>query len=456
MMKSKFRIASLAVSLLLLCNALCTPAAAASPYELPSDVTINAPSVLLMALGSTKNEDTALFEREADSKRSPAALVRIMVGVTAIEIIREKGLDLDTAQGVYTAECFNSIAGTGLSVANMSLGETWTLRDLLSISTIQTAADACVTLAVTLSGSQAAFVERMNTLAQTIGCDNTLFSNVTGIDSVTQYTSARDTYRILRYAMDYPEFEPLLSNTQYTIKPVSGGKERTMVNTNDMIRPTSTQYYTPVAFGKTGYTDQAGRCLVTVARYSGYEYLSVVLGSPVTDASGSTATHFKDTKALLRWALNNFTYKTLVSKNEPITQLHVRLSWSHDTVTLVPAAAFASTVPNDLQPETIIKKVTLTNKAVDAPVAKGQVCGKLELFINVDQKIGEVNLIASESVERSEVLAAWSKLQSFLSSPLFYVGLALLVLLLIGYIILNIVHNRRRRRKRMKRVKKFR
>lgn len=80
----------------------------------------------------------------------------------------------------------------------------------------------------------------------------------------------------------------------------------------------------------------------------------------------------------------------------------------------------------------------------------------MELFINVDQKIGEVNLVASESVERSQVLSLWADVQKFLSSPWFYGGLALLGVLLVGYIILNIIHNRRRRRNRMKKVKKYR
>ena len=109
---------------------------------------------------------------------------------------------------------------------------------------------------------------------------------------------------------------------------------------------------------------------------------------------------------------------------------------------------------NDLDPSTILKKETLNADVVDAPITKGEVYGKVELFINVDQKIGEVNLVASESVERSEILSIWAQVQSFLSSPWFYGGLALLAVLLVGYIILNIVHNRRRRRNRMKRVKK--
>jgi hypothetical protein len=93
---------------------------------------------------------------------------------------------------------------------------------------------------------------------------------------------------------------------------------------------------------------------------------------------------------------------------------------------------------------------------VDAPVKKGEVLGKIELYIKTDQKLGEVNLVASESIDQSRVLAVWAQIQLFLRSPWFYAGLALLAILLIGYIILNIVHNRKLKRNRMKRLNRFR
>jgi D-alanyl-D-alanine carboxypeptidase (penicillin-binding protein 5/6) len=179
-----------------------TAQAAGVLYDLPSNMKISAKSAILVSLGATPEEDTVLYEKQPDSKRSPAALVRMMVGVTAIEIIRDKGIDIDKVTGKYSSEAFNIIAGTGLTTVQMQFGEEWTIRDLLSISMIQTAADACVTLAITLSGSHSQFVAEMNKLAKKIGCENTSFANVTGIDSLNQYTTVRDLYKIMRYAMD--------------------------------------------------------------------------------------------------------------------------------------------------------------------------------------------------------------------------------------------------------------
>ena len=197
--------------------------------------------------------------------------------------------------------------------------------------------------------------------------------------------------------------------------------------------------------------------LAAVARDGGYEYMAVVLKDPDTDDEGNFKglLHYKDVQTLFDWAFDDFAYKTLLSKNEPTGKLTVNLAWNQDAVVLVPEKDFATVVDKNLPVDTIIRKVILNEESVDAPVTKGSVYGKVELYINVDQKLGEVNLIASESLDRSQVLAVWGEVQQFLKSPWFIAGVALLVLLLVGYIILNVVHNRRRRRKKMKRVKKY-
>ena len=431
------------------------PVSADSLYDLPANTKISAKSAILVSLGPTREEDTSLYELQADSRQSPAALVRLMVGITAIEIIREKGLDIEKLTGKYTASVFNLFAGTGLATVQMAYGEEWTVRDLLSISMIQTAADACVTLAITLSGSQDQFVAKMNELAAKIGCKSTSFANVTGMDSPSQYTTARDLYKIVRYAMDYPEFEPLFSAIQYTVKPVSGGSQRTYATTNDMMRSTTSFYYSPMSFGKTGYTESAGRCLASVARDSGYEYLCIVMGEPNIDDQGRSGAYFRDTKTLCHWAFNNFVYQSLLDKGEPRTSIKVNLAWNKDSVSLVAEKGLSAVVINGIDRTNTHYKPTLFSQSVNAPVKKGQVLGRIELFIKTNQKIGEVNLVAAESVERSNLLAVWAQIESFLSSPWFYAGLVLLLLLLAGYVILNIVHNRNRRHRRMKRVRKF-
>lgn len=154
---------------------------AAALYDLPEDKTVSGGGILLASLGGSQAEDVILFEKDADARIAPSTLLRVMTTVVALEIAEEKKLDIDQETGIYTSDLFYGFVGnTGLITANMELGEEWTIRDLINMTCIQTAADAAVTLAQALSGSQSAFVERMNQKAEELGCENTHFVNVMG------------------------------------------------------------------------------------------------------------------------------------------------------------------------------------------------------------------------------------------------------------------------------------
>jgi len=416
-------------------------ASATAGFPLPEEQTIEAQSAILVYLGTTPAEDVVIFEKDADAKRSPAAMIRLMVGSVAMKLIREKGINIDTATGTYTMECNNIISDTGLGVVNMKIGETWTIRDLLSMSIIHTAADACVTLAVELAGSHAAFVSEMNALAAEIGCQNTNFANVTGLDSLSQYTTARDMVAIMRHAMDYSQLTEIMKNEKYTGKDVNSGTERTYLNVNDMIRRGATSYYSPIQFGRTGVSGATGACLTAVAQDSGYRYMSVVMGSPSQGGA-----HYSDTKELLSWAFNGFSYRSLLTRNEPMGTLDVNLSWDKDKVILVPEKGISAIVPNALDSSSIHPKIIIEVTGVNAPINKGDVYGKVELYIGVDQKIGEDNLVAAESISRNEVLSAWHKLKKILTSPWLYITIGGLIMLIAAYAVYVIIHNRKKRR----------
>lgn len=424
-------------------------------YTLPEGTVVYSDSALLVNLGSDIDRDVVLYAKAADEVRAPGAMMRFMVVAYTLHRLEETGMDLDAVTGAYTAEMFNNyVAGTGVPTANMQYGETWTLRDLLTVSFIQNASDAVTVLACTLDGSVPAFVEGMNALAKEIGCDYTHFSNVTGLDSLGQYTTPRDVYRIIRYAQRFSMFEDIVGCRQYTVKPIAGGTERTMWSVNAMQQSSSPFYYSPLAFGRTGLSSHEGRTCASVARDSGYEYLVVVMSCPEQNEAGENGLHYRDTRTLFRWAFNKFEHATVLAKSEILASVKVRLAWSSDHVNLVPAREFSTVVESSLDPDQVIKKVTVYKEQIDAPVTKGAVLGKVELIINVDQKIGEVDLVAASDLNRSWLLYAFSGIGGFFTSPWFWLGLGLLILLIAGYVVLNITYNRRRRRERLQRVKR--
>ena len=456
------RILSGILSAVLLVGLLCVgaPTALAAEgdtvgYTLPEGTVVHADSALLVNLGSDIDRDVVLYAKAADEVRAPGAMMRFMVVAYTLHRLEQTGMDIDAVTGAYTVEMFNNyVAGTGVPTANMQFGETWTLRDLLTIAFIQNASDAVTVLACTLDGSVPAFVEGMNALADEIGCDYTHFSNLTGLDSLGQYTTPRDMYRIIRYAQRFSVFEDIVSNRQYTVKPIAGGTERTMWSVNSMQQSSSTFYYSPLAFSRTGLSEHEGRTCASVARDSGYEYLVVVMSCPEQNEAGESGLHYRDTRTLFRWAFNKFEHATVLAKSEILANVKVRLAWNTDRVNLVPVKEFSTVVESSLDPDQVIKKVTVYEDEIDAPVEKGRVLGKVELIVNVDQKIGEVDLVAADDLNRSWLLYAFSGLGGFFTSPWFWLGIGLLILLIVGYVLLNITYNRRRRRDRLQRVKR--
>lgn len=434
--------------LTLLCALAVGFAAPAAAYTLPEDVRLNARAAAVVFLGGSAEEDAFIYEKDADAVHAPAALVRLMAGAYTLKQVKEKGLDMNTVGGTYTLDLFNTyVAGTGVTAAGMEFGEQWSLRDLLTVSMIQTASDAAITLAATVSGSVEEFVAGMNALATEIGCEKTHFANVTGLDSLSQYTTVRDLYRILRYAMQYPEFAEICSQVQYNVQPLSGGRGYTIVNRLDMLRASSTFRYTPLKYGRTGLSEHEGWGLASVASDSGYDYLVIVLGCPTKGENGQVGLHYLDTMTLFRWAFRNFTYKTLLADSEILSSVKVRHVWGRQSVNLVPAKAFSTVVPNTVEAGTVIKKVTLTQTELTAPIEKGTVCGKVELIVNVDEKIGEVELVTAEGMQKNALLAALSGIGSVFTSLWFWLIFCVLLALIIGYVVYAVLDARRHRRR---------
>lgn len=420
-----------------------------SAYTLPEGTTVAAEAAAVVFLGGNADEDIFIYEKNADEIHAPAALVRLMAGAYTLHTVKEKNLNMDTTVGTYTVGMFNThVAGTGVTAAGMEFGESWKLRDLLTVSLIQTASDAATTLAYTVSGSVEAFVQGMNDLAKEIGCEHTHFANVTGLDSLSQYTTVRDVYRILRYAMSFSDFEPMIKTLQYTVQPTTGGSPYTIVNRVDMLRASSMYYYSPLVFGRTGLSEHEGWSLATVARDSGYEYMVIVLGSPAKTADGKVGSHYTDSAALYRWAFRNFTYKTLLTDSEILGSIKVKQVWGRDAVNLVPQAAFSTVVPKEVNPQDVIKKVTVNEQVLVAPIEKGTVYGKVELIVNVDEKIGEVPLVAAESLQRNALLAFLAGVGSVLTSGWFWGIFAIVIILVGGYVAIVVAGARRHRRRR--------
>lgn len=407
---------------------------------------ISSPSAMMLYIGMQQDQDVTLYEKQADTRYQPGSLMRVAVVGYAMKLITEQNIDIDKVSASYSLDLFNRyVSGTGLHVALMNFGETWTLRDLLTLCSIQTAADCAVTLANKLSGSPEAFVEGLNAFAAELGCTNSHFTNVLGSNEEGQYMSARDTVTFTRYAMQYSTLSAMMELTDWTVQPVSGGSRRSWPTSNDMIRSSSSVFYTYAVGGRTGANDTEMH-VVEYGSLDGYDYMAVVMGAPRKDADGkATNIAYADARLLIRWGLIGFSYETLLHKDEPVDRVAVSGCAERQYLSLVPASDFHTVVAKGTDLTKVTREIQYAKDKFQAPIAKGDAMGTLILRLD-GKEIGQLPLVAGENAPRSVWYSAWEHIRAVVFSG-WTVALILLLVALIGlYAWVTVRYNKKRRR----------
>ena len=435
--------------LFLFCVVFSSMPASAAAYQIDFD--LNSKAALLINLDT----ETVVFEKEVDTKLPPASLTKIMTFIVASEQIK----DLEGTKITVKKSVVDLLLGTGSSLSGVKEGEELTALQLLNCLMVPSGNDASMVLAEYVGGGDIQkFVDLMNEKAKELGCTNTHFMNPHGLHDAEHYTTAKDLYVMTKYAMSLPYFTEITSQTRYQIPPTNKTPEpRTLVTTNYLIDPyIGGEYYYRYAKGvKTGSHDQAGYCLVSTAIKDGYSYMAVVLGTPRVDAQGNTIQtrgEMIDTKRLYQWAFDSLRIKTVVESGASVGQVKLDYAWNKDKLLLVAERSYATVLPKEVSPTSVIITPTLPEK-VEAPVKKGQVIGTAVLSY-ANQELATINLVASESVERSELLHTGNVIKSIFTSVWFLVIAGIIVVLVLVYVVLALLYNRKK--KRLRKVKKYR
>lgn len=402
--------------------------------------------------------NTVVYQKNADARREPASTTKIMTFIVASEHIK----DLDGTKITVSKAVVDKLLGTGSSLSGIKENDQLTATQLLNCMLVPSGNDAALVLADYVGGGNVdAFVDMMNQKAQELGCKGTHFTNPHGLHDDNHYTTAHDLYLITKYAMSLPHFTEITSQTRYNYKPVGGpdaGKQRTLATTNYLIDKNllGGGYYYQYAKGiKTGHTDESGYCLVSSATAEGYSYLCIALGAPDVDATGKTIAkrgEMLDSAALYRWAFKNLELKPIINGEDSIGEIKLNYAWNKDKLLLVAEKNYSAMLPSNVTPSSVIITKHIPT-SVDAPIKKGQVIGTATLSY-AGQNLTTVNLVASESVERSEVLHTADTVKSIFTSIWFLVIAGIIVFLVVIYIILALIYNRKK--KNLRKVKKYR
>ena len=434
---SVFLLAALVVSL------LCTPMALAdeSAPQLPEDFNALAKAALLV----DPNTGDVAYALNEHQELYPASLTKIMTALLVLEAVDEGKLSLDqelTAQ----ASAFEGLSADG-STANIKVGEIMTVRNLLYCMLVVSANEACDILAEGVSGTVSAFVEKMNARAAALGCVNTHFVNPNGLHDPQHYTSAWDLYLITKEAMKHEMFMTICDTANVVIPATNISGERNYWTTNHLLSTWRViGYLDKRAQGiKTGSTSEAGYCLVSYAEQGSLSYISVVLGAERVEENGvGNIRSFSETSRLFTYGFENFSYKTILEKTEPIKDVAVTLSKT-DCVAVHPAQDIETLMPNGLDAEDLERTVTLLGESVEAPVEAGQKLGTLTL--SYDGKVyGTVDLLAMNAVEASRTLVFWRDVQEFFARRSVRIGIIVIVVLIVLILLWRLIFGRRRYR----------
>lgn len=232
---------------------------------------LSASGILIVDLDSGE----PIFERDAAVPRPMASLTKLM---TALLIVEHHGM----GEWVTIPQ---DVSSPGGSSAQLRAGDSYTVGDLLSALLILSANDAAVTLARYHSGSTEAFVRAMNVRAEELGMQGTSYTNPTGFDAQGQRASPQDLAWLTMFAYRYPDIRVRMGTPEATIQS-RNGHVISLSHTHQLLHEPS-----PVIAGKTGTTDGAGQCLLSVVQEAGRRYLVILLHS---------VDRYRDMRAVLR------------------------------------------------------------------------------------------------------------------------------------------------------------
>ena len=344
--------------------------------------TVSAPSAILIDAAT----GTVLFEQNADERREPASVTKVMTLLLVMEALDSGKIGWDDQVTASAAA-----AGKGGSQIYLEEGERLSMDEMLKSVVVSSANDCATALAEHVAGSEQAFVERMNRRAEELGMTGTHFVNCTGLDDEPEarehLTTARDVATMSRELLRHKEIRKYTTIWTDTVRDGKFG----LSNTNKLVR-----FYDGTTGLKTGYTSGAGHCLSASAKRDGIELIAVVLGA------SSSADRFTDAKALLNWGFANYALVHPTLEEEP-TPIPVELGAAE---TVRPVLLDNSPILIEKRLQTAVTRQVELSESLDAPVEKGQVIGTLRILAG-DQVLKELPLVAEADVPRLTYPEIW-------------------------------------------------
>jgi len=294
---------------------------------------------------------SVLWEKNAYDRLTMASTTKIMTAICAIE-------DGDLDKKVKISPQAVGVEGSSIYLKN---DEVLTLRELVYGLMLNSGNDAAVAIACAVSGSVGKFSTLMNQKAEEIGVKDSHFQNPNGLDEEGHYTTAYDLGKITAYALKNDEFRKIVSTYQTTISALEG--KRYLTNHNKLLKRMEG------CIGvKTGFTKKSGRCLVSAAERNGVTLVAVTLNAP---------DDWNDHIKMMDYGYTKVKLKEVTYKGEHLADVSIKKGTSHKVGIVCPEEYKVPTVDSSRY-----VSIFKTPEYVTAPIKKGEVLGKIEVYMD--------------------------------------------------------------------------
>lgn len=349
------------------------------------------PSCILIEANTGK----ILYEKNSNDVRFPASTTKIMTAILTVENCNLDDVATVSHNAVYSIPY-------DYTHASLKEGEELTIEQLLYALMIPSANDAAIVLAEHISGSVEEFAKLMNKRAEELGCKNTHFVNPNGIHSKDHTSTSYDLALMGKFAMQNSIIRKIVSTTQFTLPATNkySKTDRIFNNSNDLLNTYSRYYYEGTTGVKTGYTGEAGNCIIASAKKNDFEVILVVLGGESTNTGLSQ--RYLDCKTLFDYAFNNYSLKTLNEKNAVLKQITVRGATEEtQNLNVLIKDKIEIFAENNIDLSSLDPEITLDENLI-APISANSAIGKITY--NYDGQTYSSDLIAETQVLSSDFL----------------------------------------------------
>lgn len=342
-------------------------------FEVAEAYEVNSAALAMVVLEG--NTNTVLYSKNANQELAMASTTKIVTAILAIENCK----DLD--EKFLVSEKAIGIEGTSIYLKS---GERLSMRELLYGLILASGNDCAVAIAEYFEGEEH-FVEMMNNLAESLGLEHTHFANPHGLDAKGHYTSAYDLAVLTSYALKNPTFKEIVST------------ERMVIEKNDLYQARYLKHKNRLLFTdkncigvKTGFTDNAGRCLVHAHEENGMQLISVVL---------NCGPMFEECDRLTKLAMDNYTMKEFVKPYNFVSNIEIADSEKSE-IGVITVKGFSKPILNTEEDLYEVKYI-MPDRLV-APISLNQGVGTVQVLYN-NEVIFESELITIEGAKNNDM-----------------------------------------------------